>query len=859
MSSVPHLNAATIASSFEYNDDGLPQASALCSSCTITEGVSSIAHPTATAMPGAFLSAKTREDPVHTTKGRDISNRQTHSSNDDDNESAITNSIGGTAAVDVEAISTANALMPQGQPTIDFEIDFLPLYHDKSSEQFAQRKARLLDEITEIKIAVRNVDSENALTDISLSIEELRKSSESQKVLEWLAENRQVFDELMLIFQKGFEAFSHLKVRGTVMNYPFLEDDSLTCEEKCKRLTAIFEAEAEQIKEDEIDDNNPPAGFEWPQEGLQLITTLTSIEEKVKQFRVKVENEIETYQTRQLSVDPIAREEIGRILKIFAGLKKIVDNLVANVASSEDDTSGILTEIKKFRKTLDNIFRALKSVIEKAKYDEIKKALFVSMDAAAPKRILYDNETLKHAIKLLRQRRLNEHCVCKDLRQLEGLWKAEEKNVLLKSADSQEELDAFVEWYRIDQALTRISVERQLHFNNVMVNSRRGIRNRRAIVSCASTELMAKCSRNEDGHCLNSPLVQVISEQFNHIQAQNFSLAYLSDDKLSSFELNFFDVNNLAVSRVVRMSEDTIDSLQEATTSSPIERFHHQYFLPRIELSKRHDPFTPRVEKMYMLLLMVLVGAARNNEGIAPTSRGSSNNSRRATNSGISQSSIDGNGVSLWRKARHVKDGEPVVTLIVSKDGCILGVAANTNNGSRPDEHGETNALKDYFNRHPGETKLPEGARIFTSLKSCGMCAAAIHEYLHSVEDNSKTNKPVIYVMDDPEQEKTVLWNNQLEVQYGKKVKVDTNKRGEKTIQQEGPECSLDEIYKTHKDSIELNAAKSLNNSIFDVPLSELRNEFFKLLESNPEDELVIYLNEFLDKNDISKTTKKQE
>lgn len=287
-------------------------------------------------------------------------------SNDNDDDTPLTNTIEETSAVAAEAISSGNALIPTDRSTIEFEFEFLPLYNDEPVSLFVQRKTRLLRSIINVKIVVRNVDSEIVLKDISLRISDLIKSSESQKVLKWLTENGKFFDEFMLISQKAFEGFLYLKDQSTGENFPFINDDALKGDEKWQELSAIFVAEAEEISEDDLDDvSSPPAGFEWPQEDLTRTSARMAIEKKVKQFRNKVNDEIETYRKKQLTADPIAREEIERIIKILIGLKKIVVDFETYIASSQNDASGTRTRIEKFCTTRDSIFVALKKEIKK--------------------------------------------------------------------------------------------------------------------------------------------------------------------------------------------------------------------------------------------------------------------------------------------------------------------------------------------------------------------------------------------------------------------------------------------------------------------------------------------------------------
>lgn len=84
----------------------------------------------------------------------------------------------------------------------------------------------------------------------------------------------------------------------------------------------------------------------------------------------------------------------------------------------------------------------------------------------------------------------------------------------------------------------------------------------------------------------------------------------------------------------------------------------------------------------------------------------------------------------------------PIAALICSQDGELLSWAVN-NNSKNKTLHAEVLAVQKYFEAYG--RKLPAGAKIYTSLKPCRMCAGML---VHQTE-NPEALK-VIYFQDDP-------------------------------------------------------------------------------------------------------------
>jgi pyrimidine deaminase RibD-like protein len=82
-----------------------------------------------------------------------------------------------------------------------------------------------------------------------------------------------------------------------------------------------------------------------------------------------------------------------------------------------------------------------------------------------------------------------------------------------------------------------------------------------------------------------------------------------------------------------------------------------------------------------------------------------------------------------------------VACLLLDREGEILGANVNTNAGSQL-RHAEVNLLLSLAER--GMSSIPTGATLFTSLKPCRMCAAAIIPHVES------RSLRIIALNDDP-------------------------------------------------------------------------------------------------------------
>jgi tRNA(Arg) A34 adenosine deaminase TadA len=85
--------------------------------------------------------------------------------------------------------------------------------------------------------------------------------------------------------------------------------------------------------------------------------------------------------------------------------------------------------------------------------------------------------------------------------------------------------------------------------------------------------------------------------------------------------------------------------------------------------------------------------------------------------------------LELSREALGVGKGHLISTVIVGGQGQILSWGLNTIHEGDPTKHAETTAIAAYKTK-TGEAKLPDNAVVYTTLKSCLMCAGCIHQSL---------------------------------------------------------------------------------------------------------------------------------
>jgi tRNA(Arg) A34 adenosine deaminase TadA len=75
----------------------------------------------------------------------------------------------------------------------------------------------------------------------------------------------------------------------------------------------------------------------------------------------------------------------------------------------------------------------------------------------------------------------------------------------------------------------------------------------------------------------------------------------------------------------------------------------------------------------------------------------------------------------------EIAEGHNIGVVLASKEGQILSWGVNTN-AVNTTRHGEVNAIQSYFKFTADCKCLPKGARLYTTLKPCKMCAGMIIE-----------------------------------------------------------------------------------------------------------------------------------
>jgi tRNA(Arg) A34 adenosine deaminase TadA len=87
-------------------------------------------------------------------------------------------------------------------------------------------------------------------------------------------------------------------------------------------------------------------------------------------------------------------------------------------------------------------------------------------------------------------------------------------------------------------------------------------------------------------------------------------------------------------------------------------------------------------------------------------------------------------------------ENSPVSALLLSAENELLAWGLNTNARNRT-FHAEINLVQSFYRKF--KTKIPEGAKIITTLKPCKMCAAMIWSFSEKIE-----TLKVLFAEDDP-------------------------------------------------------------------------------------------------------------
>jgi tRNA(Arg) A34 adenosine deaminase TadA len=105
-------------------------------------------------------------------------------------------------------------------------------------------------------------------------------------------------------------------------------------------------------------------------------------------------------------------------------------------------------------------------------------------------------------------------------------------------------------------------------------------------------------------------------------------------------------------------------------------------------------------------------------------------------------------GLNARGKVLHDYDRD-IACLLVDNSGEILAYGLNSNSKNKT-LHAEVNMVQRYFREH--QSKLPIGARLYTTRKPCKMCAGMIHDW-----SENPASLEIYYLEEDKSSQHTVL------------------------------------------------------------------------------------------------------
>lgn len=303
--------------------------------------------------------------------------------------------------------------------------------------------------------------------------------------------------------------------------------------------------------------------------------------------------------------------------------------------------------------------------------------------------------------------------------------------------------------------------------------------------------------QTKQAHPLNSSLALLVSSLSNKRvgTSQYRGFIHSSDRKLSEFEKGVFKILGKSTRKIIA-SKDLYLSCSVQNPYLPIKPFdqdlsgspaYYQAF--KLSVGASHSVFQPLIngfshdlDELYTALVMCMAKYFLKEDN---------------------------------RTTLKIPPGHPVTCVIVAENGNVLAWGVNTIGESPRDtiRHAEVNALYSYFIEHPNKDSLPPGTRIYTSLKSCSMCAGAIYDSL----GNHKAQSKVIYAQNDPAQAQTAL----------KKIVPPIENQAVINLEKENILLKFDSTYEQLKNHTRsLNAAESLSNPEFSGPLTDIQTFF---------------------------------
>ncbi|MGA2655657.1 MAG: Bd3614 family nucleic acid deaminase, partial [Gammaproteobacteria bacterium] len=297
-------------------------------------------------------------------------------------------------------------------------------------------------------------------------------------------------------------------------------------------------------------------------------------------------------------------------------------------------------------------------------------------------------------------------------------------------------LSVFIEYLVIEDAIHELEKKKAEKFNTVFHSAQANIdpQSNHALVHVQNSGIIYGVKGNTESRGVNSHLAMLVHYlHTQHVKPSAYEAILLLrgnvNTPLTRYERGLLSVLEISIegkvlaSPIYEKMSALIAMQQTPVTQLPITwvqpNFYHGYAdLEHLRqkvygAAPQLAEFSEEIEEFYMQFTMYLVAKFCN-----------------------------GSKRSVFK----MEDGYPVVCLIVAADGEILSWGVNTGIDDRT-RHAEINALYLYFMRNPNANSLPQNVRIFSSLKSCCMCAGGIADCL----ENFNSSK-VIYGQTDPGQ-----------------------------------------------------------------------------------------------------------
>ncbi|MCB1109115.1 MAG: hypothetical protein KDK44_05600, partial [Chlamydiia bacterium] len=336
-------------------------------------------------------------------------------------------------------------------------------------------------------------------------------------------------------------------------------------------------------------------------------------------------------------------------------------------------------------------------------------------------------ESITEIINLIRKAVLELPEEGKNLEELRRL-REQQKNIILENKQPSDDnlIDDYINYYKTNTKILRIEeTQRQMAAAFASVVSEQDIQTEKSVVYVQIKGKEPSSYRRlsvDIQSPLDSALVELISVTCKEEMRYSNLGAFLdlTQRTITKFEKGLLKTLGKSVDRTVCRHESFVsDAASSDSNNDYLENKiakHPDYYsifsLEQSTLPEVHVAgFDPELESIYGLFTILLAYHFAD----------------------------DAN-----RQKKQLPSGHPIASLVVSEHGKILAWAINTI-GSKPIDpirHAEVNAIKSYFIQNPTQKRLPAGTRIFTSLKSCHMCAGAI-------EDSKGDEVRVVYGLDE--------------------------------------------------------------------------------------------------------------